>query len=213
MAERRDSVRDRRRLAVHRRTQADHHQLDATSGTTDEQLHSFRSANESTDVGSNLQRRWVSFMTTIDDAHRSFFFHHRCYSLFGKAYNSGAQDLSLQLPGCVDQGTVIHELIHAVGFAHEQARPDRDQAVTINWQNIQTGQEYNFQAYSTSQVNMLNKAYDLGKKNSVQFFSPSRSLGSIMHYRWNAFSKNGQATVLPKQAGVDKVRAQEILNN
>ena len=61
------------------------------------------------------------------------------------------------------QDVVIHELIHAVGFAHEQARPDRDQAVTIQWQNIQTGQEYNFQAYSTSQVTTLNKTYDMGK--------------------------------------------------
>lgn len=26
-----------------------------------------------------------------------------------------------------------------------------------------------------------------------------------MHYRWNAFSKNGQATVLPKAVGVDKL--------
>lgn len=86
-----------------------------------------------------------------------------CYSLFGKAYTTGAQDLSLQISGCIDQSVIIHELIHAVGFAHEQARPDRDQAVTILWDNIQTGQEYNFQAYTTSSVNTFNKPYDLGK--------------------------------------------------
>ena len=81
----------------------------------------------------------------------------------GKSKTSGAQDLSIALPGCVTQNIVIHELLHAVGFAHEQTRPDRDQFVTINWGNVQSGTENNFRLYSTSDVSTLNKPYDMRK--------------------------------------------------
>ena len=81
----------------------------------------------------------------------------------GRQSTTGKQDVSLQSNGCVYQNIVIHELLHAVGFAHEQTRPDRDQYVTINYNNIQSGTESNFQRYLTSDVNTLNKAYDIRK--------------------------------------------------
>lgn len=78
----------------------------------------------------------------------------------GKNTNNGAQDLSLMSPGCVYTNIVIHELLHAVGFAHEQTRPDRDPYVTINWANVQSGTENNFEAFRPNQVNTMNFPYD-----------------------------------------------------
>lgn len=41
--------------------------------------------------------------------------------------------------GCFRMETVIHELMHSVGFIHEQSRPDRDAHVNIIWENIKPG--------------------------------------------------------------------------
>ncbi|CAF1249392.1 unnamed protein product [Adineta ricciae] len=106
-----------------------------------------------------------------------------CWSYMGRTKTSGSQDVSLAKPGCVYENIAMHELLHAVGFAHEQTRPDRDSYVTINYNNIQSGTESNFQRYLTSDVNTFSKAYDAT---------------SIMHYKWNAFSKNGQPTITSK---------------
>ncbi|KAM7294421.1 putative metalloproteinase [Ixodes scapularis] len=57
----------------------------------------------------------------------------RCYSAVGRMGN--AQPLSLG-DGCVFRGTIIHELLHAVGFYHEHSRSDRDQYINVFLQNV-----------------------------------------------------------------------------
>jgi len=66
-----------------------------------------------------------------------------CYSSVGMA-GPGPQDLSLNLQGCALLGTVVHEMLHAVGFNHEQNRPDRDRYLNIYWENIIQSMQYNF---------------------------------------------------------------------
>ena len=45
--------------------------------------------------------------------------------------------------GCWSTGTVQHEFMHALGFIHEQSRPDRDDYVTVDFTNILAGNLYN----------------------------------------------------------------------
>ncbi len=47
--------------------------------------------------------------------------------------------------GGFNESTVLHELLHTLGFYHEQARPDRDNFISIQWANIPSGNTYDFQ--------------------------------------------------------------------
>lgn len=47
--------------------------------------------------------------------------------------------LSLARSGCLYHGTVQHELLHALGFNHEQTRSDRDKHIKVLLQNVQSG--------------------------------------------------------------------------
>ncbi|XP_043597695.1 hatching enzyme 1.2 [Bombus pyrosoma] len=105
-----------------------------------------------------------------------------CWSLVGR--HDRGQVVNLQNPGCVHHGVVVHELMHALGFYHQQSAADRDEWVTINWENIKPGKEHNFNKYDNGTVTDYGIGYDYT---------------SVMHYSSHAFSRNGEPTITPKK--------------
>jgi Astacin (Peptidase family M12A) len=96
----------------------------------------------------------------------------------------GKQVINLQSGGCTTKiGTIIHELMHSVGFYHEQNREERDSHVEIRMQNVKPGMEVNFRKLEAGRASGFGVGYDYG---------------SVMHYSKTAFSRNGQPTIYPK---------------
>ncbi|KAK5915832.1 hypothetical protein CesoFtcFv8_001389 [Champsocephalus esox] len=114
-------------------------------------------------------------------SHRNYLYFYSgsgCWSYLGR--QSRGQLVSLQKNGCLYTNTVQHEVLHALGFHHEQIRSDRDSFVSILYQNIKPGQKHNFMK---RQTNNLGTPYDFD---------------SVMHYGKYAFSKNREPTILAK---------------
>lgn len=56
-----------------------------------------------------------------------------CWSFVGK--RGGGQVVNLK-GRCVQHGVAVHELLHALGFHHQQSATNRDDYIKIHWQNI-----------------------------------------------------------------------------
>ena len=48
----------------------------------------------------------------------------------------GLHEVNLDPRSCMTKGVVVHELLHILGFIHEQNRPDRDEYMTIRWEKM-----------------------------------------------------------------------------
>ncbi|XP_015279884.1 PREDICTED: meprin A subunit alpha-like, partial [Gekko japonicus] len=95
-----------------------------------------------------------------------------CWSFVGD-FKTG-QNVSIG-PRCEYKDTVEHEVLHALGFYHEQSRSDRDDYVNIWWNEVIEGQTHNFNKYDDTFITDLNTPYDYE---------------SVMHYGPYSFNKN-----------------------
>lgn len=98
----------------------------------------------------------------------------------------GEQRLSLEKGStCANQiGTIIHELVHSLGFAHMQSHAERDRFITIINENIMQGEKYQFEKFNPWEASSFGTPYDYM---------------SIMHYNSHAFSRNGKPTIIVKR--------------
>lgn len=119
-----------------------------------------------------------------------------CWAWAGR--QGGRQEMSMdRAGGCLSQGIAIHEAIHVVGYLHMHSAIDRDNYVSIMWDNIAPDMRHNFDQVDPEWFSNFNTAYDLR---------------SIMHYpRW-AFSINGQDTVVPHDSSYLNVIGANVIS-
>ena len=89
----------------------------------------------------------------------------------------------------------MHELGHAVGFYHEHSRPDRDEHIEVRYNNVQADLRRAFDKVADGRTNLLGYGYDYA---------------SIMHYSRDAFSVNGQDTIVAKDSNIPFGEAGEL---
>ncbi|KAL4703517.1 hypothetical protein ACJJTC_018101 [Scirpophaga incertulas] len=105
----------------------------------------------------------------------------QCVHSNEKKNNKGVQMVIFGY-NCLSLGEIVHEIMHVLGFSHEHTRPDRDEHITIVWDNIKPSYKKYFQVQSEN--HLLNIPYDYS---------------SVLHYPSRAFSKNGQVTILSRE--------------
>ncbi|KAB7495623.1 Astacin [Armadillidium nasatum] len=113
-----------------------------------------------------------------------------CFSAFGRIVGLGPHFVHLG-PGCRQQATILHELLHSLGFVHEQSRTDRDSYITVQYQNI---------------IQRLRSQFDINRHTTT--YGVPYDYESIVHYRQYEFSMNGRPTIITKDR-----RYQNIIGN
>lgn len=135
----------------------------------------------------NNEKDFVAILPTDKD----------CMSNLGR---QGGEQKIVVNPRC-STGTIMHELMHTLGFVHEHSRADRDEHITIWWEQIQDPFKHQFQKFSA--------AISLPEKSTFDF-------DSILLYPSEAFAKKPNSPTMVKKDGSafpgkrDKLSSQDI---
>ncbi|XP_042221119.1 protein SpAN-like [Homarus americanus] len=119
--------------------------------------------------------------TNTSGPHLRFIDGPKCWSHVGLVSRTG-QDISLG-SCCQELGTVIQQVGHALGLNHEHSRPDRDDHIHVNTENIIPDKLGRFKKLTEKVINTYGVPYDFT---------------SIMHYASRAFSRKGRLTIATK---------------
>ncbi|CAK5034437.1 unnamed protein product [Meloidogyne enterolobii] len=129
---------------------------------------------------------------------KAFRIYRRCYSQVGKT--GGKQELSLG-QGCLFNETIIHELMHSLGFWHEHSRADRDNHIIIRWENILPGLDSQFDIFtniigtsfelSELDIEKIMKLYNCNKqkKGNSNYLIKKRKINNYQENIENKFKK------------------------
>ncbi|WKX89253.1 hypothetical protein Q1695_008700 [Nippostrongylus brasiliensis] len=91
---------------------------------------------------------------------------------------------------CMEPHLVQHELFHVIGLWHEQARRDRDDYITVNYNNVKDGQNHQFNKVKVGLSTTFDIPYDYR---------------SLMHYGPSAFAKPGTIAIETKDKSYQSV--------
>lgn len=83
---------------------------------------------------------------------------------------------------CIEEKIMAHEALHALGMHHMHEAFDRDDYITVVFENIKPT--------AFSQFDKIDKKF-------FNYFGTSYDYESVMHYRRYSASKNGEDTIIP----------------
>lgn len=102
-------------------------------------------------------------------------------------------------------GAIQHELLHVLGLFHEQSRPDRDDYITVMWENIDPSKFMPLKVMFKGEKKLSAEYYQNFVKinaENVETFGLPYDFKSLLHYPGNAFAKqNTNVTMVCKVSG------------
>ena len=96
----------------------------------------------------------------------------------------GRQKITLTNP--CNTTAILHEMMHTLGFMHEQNREDRDNYLMILWENILVGHEVQFKIIPHQFIDYSNFEFDMN---------------SIMLYAGNSFTNSSEEYTILTSSG------------